>query len=141
MTFVKMRSSYYEVLDCSENSTQEEIKRAYHRRLLQFHPDKNDSTNIQEFHDVKEAWRILGHPQSRSKYDAVCKQKQLEEEDHPVHARLSPSDLEESALEDTLFYRCRCGENYVVEREALQEKNIALQVMCNGCTLIIIVET
>lgn len=141
LTFVKMRSNYYEVLDCNENSTQEEIKRAYHRRLLQFHPDKNDSANIQEFHDVKEAWRILGHPQSRKKYDAICKQKQLEEEDNPVYARLSPNDLEESVLEDTLFYRCRCGENYSIEREVLQEKNTVLQVMCNGCTLIIIVET
>ncbi|KAL0112840.1 hypothetical protein PUN28_012245 [Cardiocondyla obscurior] len=136
-----MRLNYYKVLGCGENSTQEEIKRAYHRRLLQFHPDKNDTGDIQEFHDVKEAWRILGHPQSRKKYDAACKQEQLEEEDCPVFARLSPNDLEESALEGTLFYRCRCGENYFVERETLRQKNTVLQVMCDGCTFIIVVET
>lgn len=140
---MKMRLNYYEVLGCREDSTQEEIKRAYHRRLLQLHPDKSGAADVQEFHDVKEAWRILGHPQSRKKYDAACKQEQLEklEEDSPVYARLSPDDFEESALEDTLFYRCRCGENYFVEREALREKNARLQVMCDGCTLIIIVET
>lgn len=136
-----MRLNYYKVLGCSEASTQEEIKRAYHRRLLQFHPDKNDAVDIQDFHDVKEAWRVLGHPQSRKKYEAACKQEQLEEEDSPVYARLSSNDLEESIFEDTLFYRCRCGEKYFVERETLREKNTMLQVMCDGCTLIIIVET
>lgn len=138
---MKMRLNYYTVLGCSEDSTQEEIRRAYHRRLLQFHPDKNDAANIQEFHDIKEAWRVLGHSQSRRKYDAACKQEQLEEQDSPVYARLSPNDLQESALEGTLFYRCRCGENYFIEGEDLREKNIALQIMCDGCTFIIIVET
>ncbi|XP_018405181.1 PREDICTED: dnaJ homolog subfamily C member 24-like [Cyphomyrmex costatus] len=136
-----MRLNYYKVLGCSNNSTQEEIKHAYHRCLLQFHPDKNDTVDIQEFHDVKEAWRVLGHPQSRKEYDAACKQEQLEAENSPVYARLTPNDLEESALEDTLFYRCRCGENYLIERESLREKNTMLQVICDGCTLIIIVET
>lgn len=138
---MKMRLNYYKVLGCNKDSTQEEIKHAYHRRLLQFHPDKNDTVDIQEFHDVKEAWRVLGHPQCRKKYDAACKQEQLEEEDSPVYARLTPHELEESALEDTLFYRCRCGENYFIERQALRKKNTVLQVMCDGCTLIIIVET
>jgi len=136
-----MQLNCYKVLGCSEDSTQDEIKRAYHRRLLQFHPDKNCAADIQEFHDIKEAWRVLGHPQSRKKYDAACKQEQLEEEDSLVYARLSPNDLHESALKGTLFYRCKCGENYFIEQEALQEKNITLQVMCDGCTLIIIVET
>lgn len=137
-----MHLNYYEVLGCSEDSTQEEIKYAYRRRLLQFHPDKNGAADVQEFHNVKEAWRILEHPQSRKKYDAACKQERLEKkEDKPVYARLSPDDLEESALDGTLFYRCRCGDYYFVERETLREKNAAFQVMCDGCTLIIVVET
>ncbi|XP_012537103.1 dnaJ homolog subfamily C member 24 [Monomorium pharaonis] len=136
-----MRLNYYTVLGCSENSTQEEIKCAYHRRLLQFHPDKNDTVDIQQFHNVKEAWRILGHSQSRKKYDAACKQEQLEEEDSLVYARISSNDLQESAVKDQLFYRCRCGENYFVHQEDLQKRNIELQIMCDGCTLILIVET
>lgn len=135
-----MQPNCYEVLGCSEDSTPEEIKRAYRRRLLQLHPDKSGVADVQEFHDVKEAWRILGRPQSRKQYDAARKQERLEE-DGPVYARLSPADLEESGLDGTLFHRCRCGENYFVEREALREKNATLQVTCDGCTLIIIVET
>ncbi|XP_071567726.1 dnaJ homolog subfamily B member 14 [Temnothorax nylanderi] len=137
-----MPLNYYEVLGCSEDSTQEEVKRAYHRRLLQFHPDKNSAADIQEFHDVREAWQILGHPQSRRMYDAVCKQEQLEEEeeDGPVYAHLSLDDMEESVFEDMWFYRCRCGDKYFVDRYTLPEKDSILQVKCNGCTLIIIVE-
>ncbi|XP_011159683.1 dnaJ homolog subfamily C member 24 [Solenopsis invicta] len=134
-----MRLNYYVVLGCGENSTQEEIKRAYHRRVLQFHPDKNNAADIQKYHDVNEAWRLLGNPSSRKRYDAACKQEQLEGKDSLVYARISPDDLQESALEGTLFYRCKCGENYFVEREDLRE-NIELEVMCDGCTLFIIVE-
>ncbi|XP_072755710.1 DPH4 homolog [Anoplolepis gracilipes] len=137
--------NYYEILGCSKDSTDEEIKRAYRRRLLQFHPDKSGSTDSQEFHNVTEAWRVLGQPESRRRYDAVCKQEELEDreklEDSPVYARLSPSDFEESVLEDTLFYLCRCGSHYFVERDDLREKNVLLHVMCDGCTLIIVVET
>ncbi|TGZ54394.1 dnaJ homolog subfamily B member 14 [Temnothorax longispinosus] len=137
-----MPLNYYEVLGCSEESTQEEVKRAYHRRLLQFHPDKNSAADVQEFHDVREAWQILRHRQSRRKYDATCKQEQLEEEeeDGPVYARLSLDDMEESVFEDMWFYRCRCGDKYFVDRDTLPEKDSLLQVKCNGCTLIIIVE-
>lgn len=133
--------NYYEVLGCSKDSTHEEIKRAYHRRLLQFHPDKNDTADANEFHDVREAWRILGRPQSRKRYDATCKQEELENENSLVYARLLPSDLEESVFEDTLFYRCKCGDRYFVERKDLQEKNTVLQITCDGCTLVITVET
>ncbi|XP_067208526.1 dnaJ homolog subfamily B member 14-like [Linepithema humile] len=133
--------NYYEVLGCNKHSTHEEIKRAYHQRLLRFHPDKNDTANANEFHNVKEAWRILGCPQSRKQYDATCKQEELENEDSLIYARLSPSDLEAPAFEDTLFYRCRCGDRYLVERKDLQEKNTILEITCDSCTLVIIIET
>jgi len=131
--------NYYEVLGCSKDSTHQEVKRAYRQRLLQFHPDKSGTAN--EFCNVKEAWQVLGCPQSRKRYDATCKQEELENEGCLVYARLLPSDLEASALDDTLFYRCRCGDRYFVERKTLEERNAVLHVTCNGCTLVIIVET
>ncbi|CAL1675015.1 unnamed protein product [Lasius platythorax] len=132
--------NYYEVLGCNKDSTDEEIKRAYRRRLLQFHPDKSGATDSHEFHNVTEAWRILGYPQSRRQYDAACKQEELEDTDGPVYMHISPSDLEE-CNEDLLFYRCRCGDRYFVERDNLRKKNALLQIMCDGCTLTIIVKT
>ncbi|KAL6256067.1 hypothetical protein P5V15_013303 [Pogonomyrmex californicus] len=130
----------YELLGCNENSTHEELKRAYHERLLQFHPDKNN-TNVQKFFDIKAAWQVLGNPQTRKRYDAVCDQERLEQEANLVYAQISSSDLEKSDFENTFFYRCRCGERYLVEPKTLEAKNTRLHVMCDGCTLVIIVET
>lgn len=138
---------HYEVLGCGKESTREEIKRAYHARLLQLHPDKRRGAAPEddargEFHRVREAWRVLGHSRSRKEYDATCKQEELEEYDGGdglVYARLSPDELEETICEDTLAFRCRCGGRYHVEREDLHE-DAALQVTCDSCTLVIIVE-
>lgn len=136
-----MQINHYEVLGCSRNSTHKEIKQAYHQRLLQFHPDKNGATDNREFYDIMEAWRVLGHPESRKEYDAVCKQEALEQEDHPVYERLSSDDLEESVSDGTFFYRCRCGGCYFLQKDDLRETNIALEVMCDSCTFIIVIET
>ncbi|XP_011878146.1 PREDICTED: DPH4 homolog [Vollenhovia emeryi] len=136
-----MPLNYYKVLRRSQDSTQEELRRAYRQRLLLLHPDKSGNGEFREFEDVREAWRVLGDPTLRRKYDAACRQKCLEEESSPVYARLSPSDLEESGREDTLLYRCRCGGNYLVGREDLWQKNATLEVTCDGCSLVILVET
>jgi len=136
-----MQMNYYEILGCNRNSTHKEIKHAYHQCLLQFHPDKNDTTDNRKFHDIREAWHILGHPQLRKEYDATCKQEELEEKDHPVYEHLSPRDFENSVSDGIFFYRCRCGGYYFVEENDLQEKNTVLQVMCDGCTFIVIVKT
>ncbi|XP_014485598.1 PREDICTED: dnaJ homolog subfamily C member 24-like [Dinoponera quadriceps] len=138
-----MQVNYYEVLGCEKEASHEEIKRAYHERLLRFHPDKNDASkrDAHRFHEVQEAWRMLGDPRSRRRYDAVRRQEKLEDEGGLVYARLKVDELEESVFGDTLFYRCRCGDRYFVEIEDLSEKNSVLQVNCESCTFIILVET
>ncbi|XP_032686675.1 dnaJ homolog subfamily C member 24-like [Odontomachus brunneus] len=141
-----MQVNYYEVLGCAKKSSHEEIKRAYHARLLRFHPDKSNAFEKDDhlrnkFHEVQEAWRVLGHPPSRREYDAVCRQEELENENDLVYARLAPDELEETTCDDMLFYRCRCGDRYLVQREDLREQNTELRVTCVGCTLVILVET
>lgn len=134
----------YEVLGCSRDFTHEEIKRAYHQRLLQFHPDKNvgiDSADPHEYFEVCKAWQILGDPHRKKEYDAKCKQENFEEDEKPVYARLSISDLDaKSSCQDT-FYPCRCGSKYVIKQEYLQEKNVLLEIACENCTHVIFVET
>lgn len=138
-----MQVNYYEVLGCDKESTHEEVKRAYHARLRRFHPDKNDASkkDASEFHEVQEAWNVLGHPRSRREYDAICKQQELENESELVYAHLAADELEESILDGVLSYRCRCGDRYLVQREDLRERNVVLRVTCEGCTLVILVET
>ncbi|RMG39254.1 MAG: molecular chaperone DnaJ [Candidatus Dadabacteria bacterium] len=65
------KRDYYEVLGVSRNATTEEIKRAYRKKALQFHPDKNpgDKDAEEKFKEATEAYGILSDPDNRARYD------------------------------------------------------------------------
>jgi molecular chaperone DnaJ len=65
-----MSKNYYEILNINNNATNEEIKRAYHKLALQFHPDKNTSQDAEEeFKKISEAYEILSDSSKRLMYD------------------------------------------------------------------------
>lgn len=137
-----MEVNYYKVLGCGKKSSHEEIKRAYHTRLLRFHPDKNNGSerDDRKFHKIQEAWRVLGDPPSRRAYDAFCRQEELENESDFVYACITPNELE-TICDGILFYRCNCGDRYFVPREDLLEQNTELEVICKGCSLVLLIKT
>ncbi|OUM66300.1 hypothetical protein PIROE2DRAFT_35924, partial [Piromyces sp. E2] len=63
---------YYEILGISENATQVEIKKAYRKEALKWHPDKNQH-RIEEANEkfklIAEAYEILNDPEKRKVYD------------------------------------------------------------------------
>lgn len=61
--------SYYEVLGVPEHATQEEIKKAYRKLALQYHPDRNSGQD-DKFKEVALAYETLGNENSRQAYDA-----------------------------------------------------------------------
>ncbi|OMJ89969.1 hypothetical protein SteCoe_7756 [Stentor coeruleus] len=69
------RKNYYKILGVEQNSTQHDIKKAYKRAALQWHPDKNSETEERRqlaektFKDIGEAYSILSNPEKRSRYD------------------------------------------------------------------------
>jgi curved DNA-binding protein len=64
---------YYRVLGVDRNADEKEIKRAYRRLAVKFHPDKNpgDKEAESRFKEINEAYEVLGDPGKRAKYDRL----------------------------------------------------------------------
>ncbi len=62
---------YYKILGVPRNATQEEIKRAFRRLALKYHPDRNPNNREAEekFKEINEAYACLSDPQKRAQYD------------------------------------------------------------------------
>jgi molecular chaperone DnaJ len=65
------KRDYYEILGVSKTATAEEIKKAYRKVALQFHPDRNqgDKASEEKFKEAAEAYEILSDAQKKAKYD------------------------------------------------------------------------
>ena len=66
-----MKKDFYEILGVSKSSTQDEIKKAYRKVAMQFHPDRNpgDKASEEKFKEAAEAYEILSDTDKRAQYD------------------------------------------------------------------------
>jgi molecular chaperone DnaJ len=66
-----MKVDYYEVLKISKSATAAEIKKAYRKKALKYHPDKNPGDKVAEekFKQAAEAYEVLSDPDKKARYD------------------------------------------------------------------------
>ena len=66
-----MKRDYYEVLGVSKSASADEIKKAYRKLALQYHPDRNpgDKASEEKFKEAAEAYDVLSNDDKKARYD------------------------------------------------------------------------
>lgn len=62
-----MNKDYYKILGIDKNASADEIKKAYRKMALKYHPDRGGDQ--EKFKEINEAYQILSNPQKKSQYD------------------------------------------------------------------------
>ena len=65
------KRDYYEVLEVTKSASEDEIKKAYRKMAIKFHPDKNqgDKAAEEKFKEAAEAYEVLSDTKKKGQYD------------------------------------------------------------------------
>lgn len=93
-------ATLYDKLGVQQSATEEEIKRAYRKAAMRWHPDRNagaEEAARAAFQDIKDAYSILSDAAQRQVYDAVFAEQMREWEEHHQRMERERAEREEAA--------------------------------------------
>ncbi|XP_054650562.1 dnaJ homolog subfamily B member 1-like [Dunckerocampus dactyliophorus] len=119
------RTAYYDILKVSPNATQSQIKTAYYKQCLVYHPDKNpgNKESIQRFSEISEAYTVLGNHNLRRKYDrGILSMSDVQDAGRPTSKDIPKSrgfsqTGRRPMFDFDAFYQAHYGEQLQKERE------------------------
>lgn len=80
---VKMGKDYYDILGIKKGASEDDIKKAYRKQALRFHPDKNKSPNAEDkFKEIAEAYDVLSDPNKKDIYDRFGEEGKISHRNH-----------------------------------------------------------
>ena len=86
---------YYQILGVGKDCTNDEIKKAYKKKAMKFHPDKNTSKFAEEaFKKISTAYQTLSDPDKRKKFDKYGSEEEFREKYYQEHQRQYEDDIE-----------------------------------------------
>ena len=90
-------TDYYKILGVSKNASQEEIKKAFRKLAVKYHPDKNkgDKAAEEKFKEINEAYAVLSDPEKKKQYDTFGSTE--------FHRRYSQEDIFRNADFSSIF--------------------------------------
>jgi len=100
-----MAENYYSTLGIEKNATAEEVKKAYRKLAIKYHPDKNpgDKKAEEQFKVVTEAYTVLSDPEKKLQYDSYG--------DSGFHQRFSQEDIFRGSNVNDIFREFGLGGN------------------------------
>ena len=94
---------YYEILKISKSASKDEIKRAYKKQAIKFHPDKNKSSKAEEcFKKISEAYQILSNDEKRNFYDKFGTEEEFRQKYQSQHQNFE-EEMDPFDIFDILF--------------------------------------
>ncbi|KAJ7178707.1 DnaJ domain-containing protein [Mycena crocata] len=129
--------NHYQVLSIPPGSSLADVKAAYHRALLRFHPDKNPSAKLSpatiDIASIQEAYRVLSTPDLRSQHDYILQQSYTPATGPRPAQIISLEEFQEHV--DFWSHSCRCGGVYKITAEEMDGGQHLIP--CSSCSEII----
>lgn len=149
-----MTKSHYEILalpsplTSGENLNETDVKQAYHKALLQHHPDKNASkpsaVTGPSIDEITIAYKVLSNAQTRLVYNNFLRAERQKSEPNGTKSLVRSEivdldDLEYDEVQGAWYRACRCGNDrgYLITEAELEREveHGEIVIGCSGCSL------